>query len=188
MYHGVACRKLRARKFACLFDPAMLATRRSSSCRARADFSSSGGCSTALHGFVKLLKFATLVATVVFVARKDIFLFPKVVEVEQLFCLFFSNAAVKIQKILSSLYVEQQSAARVCRKIRIRKPIFAQFVPHGKMRMRIVDKIALFLLVKDIIVPVRDHFTADKPKDSCFDYHLIPLCVRILFLSDRPRR
>ena len=36
---GVQCRhKLRARKFAWLFDPAMLATRRSSSCRARADF------------------------------------------------------------------------------------------------------------------------------------------------------
>ena len=59
-----------------------------------------------MHGFGKLLKFATLVATVVFVARKDISLFHKVVEVEQLFCLFFRNAAVKIQKILSSLYVE----------------------------------------------------------------------------------
>lgn len=182
---GVQCRhKLRARKFAWLFDSAMLATFRSSSCRARADFSSSGGCSTVLHGFGKLLEFATLVATVVFVARKDIFLFPKVVEVEQLFCLFFRNAAVKIQKILSSLYVEQQSAARICRKIRVRKPIFAQFVPHGKMRMRIVDKIALFLRFKDIIVPVCDHFAADKPKDSCFDYHLTPLRVRILFLSD----
>ena len=104
---GVQCRhKLRARKFACLFDPAMLATFRSSSCRASADFSSSGGCSTVLHGFGKLLKFATLVATVVFVARKDILLFHKVIEVEQLFCLFFRNAAIKIQKILSSLHVE----------------------------------------------------------------------------------
>ena len=104
---GVQCRhKLRARKFAWLFDPAMLATRRSSGCRARADFLPSGGCSTGLHGFGKLLKFATLVATVVFVARKDIFLFPKVIEAQQPFCLFFRNAAIKIQKILSSLHVE----------------------------------------------------------------------------------
>ena len=175
-------------KFACLFDSAKLATRRSSSCRARADFSSSGGCGTVMPRSVKSSEFATLVTAVVFVARKDIFLFPKIVEVQQPFCLFFRNAAIKIQKILSSLYVEQQSAARICRKIRVRKPIFAQFVPHVKMRMRIVDKIALFLFFKDIIVPVCDHFAADKPKDSCFDYHLIPLRVRILFLSDRPRR
>ncbi|HIU96977.1 MAG TPA: hypothetical protein IAB15_00600 [Candidatus Ornithoclostridium faecigallinarum] len=69
-------------------------------------FRQAAGAVRFLHGFGKLLKFATLVATVVFVARKDIFLFPKVVEAQQPFCLFFRNAAIKIQKILSSLHVE----------------------------------------------------------------------------------
>ena len=106
MYHGVACRKLREKNLrACLIRQCLRRSVPRVVGRVRI-FLPSGGCGTVMPRSVKSSEFATLVAAVVFVARKDISLFHKVIEVEQLFCLFFRNAAIKIQKILSSLHVE----------------------------------------------------------------------------------